>query len=627
MRAHGPVGSALAILGVLLSAIALLDPQRPALQPLGPGIAVAGLLLRRRGGHGDAPTVLAVVLSAAFATGAAVGPEFGADSPSYYVYLRSAAFDRDLDFTNEWVHWDYRLRRLTPTGLRRNVQSVGPAVLWSPFFLAAHVYVLADGVLGGHRYAADGYSAPYRRSTALGTLTLVVLGAGLLFHALAARHGPGVALVAVVGASAASPILYYAFVMPTMAHGPAFAVAAAAVAALLAVRDVPSLRGWVLVGAALGALALARWQAVVFALLVGLVAAEGLVRRTVRPVFVAAAAAAALLAFAPQLLAWQALFGRALTMPQGGGFVDWSSPHFLDTLVAADHGLFSWTPVLLVALLGLVAALPRDPLLHGGAILVLLATAWVNGGVSTWTGGDAFGARRFDAVIPLLALGLAVAVERAAALARRRPLLVPAAGVGLLVLWNVGLLVSFREGLYPEAAPLDRVAGTQGRNLRRGLQTLAGTLGGARARALVYRALGGEYVYTHRVKDGVIDLGGEDAELLHGEWSPPRRKPGEPSFRWALHPAACVRLPLESPRELPVAVTLRAPLDAQPQRATVSLNGRDVGPLDVPVEWGEIRATFPAEAVLPGENDLCLRFTSALPSENEGVRLAAQVAR
>ena len=101
------------------------------------------------------------------------------------------------------------------------------------------------------------------------------------------------------------------------------------------------------------------------------------------------AAAAAVLVFLPQMLAWRRLYGSLVTMPQGGGFVDWSSPHLLDTLFSADHGLFTWTPLTLLGLLGLLALLRRDAALATGALLAFAATAWVNGGVDDWAAGEA----------------------------------------------------------------------------------------------------------------------------------------------------------------------------------------------------------------------------------------------
>jgi len=107
-------------------------------------------------------------------------------------------------------------------------------------------------------YPADGYSAPYRRAAALGTLAAVMLGAALLYRVTAARFGPRIALLAVGAAVVASPIAYYAFVVPTMAHGPAFAAAAAMLWAWDRAERSPSARTWAALGASVGLVALMR---------------------------------------------------------------------------------------------------------------------------------------------------------------------------------------------------------------------------------------------------------------------------------------------------------------------------------------------------------------------------------
>src|SRR6185295_13217021 len=364
-----------------------------------------------------------------------------ADSVSYFAWLRSAWFDRDLDFANEWAHWGLPEAPRTGTGLRRNVHSVGPALLWSPFYAAADLYVATTG-----RFPRDGYSLPYRRAAAAGTLAAVLVGGWLLARTLAPRVGRRTAALVVAAAVLASPIVYYTLMVPAMAHGATFGAAAACVWAWDRARRRPSLAAWCLLGALLGVAMLMRWQAAVLGLLALPLAVQGLRRRSVRFSWLLAAAAALVVAFSPQLLAWHALYGRWLTIPQGEGFLDWSSPHLLDALVSADHGLFTWTPLMLVGAVGLLLGLGADPLLFGGALAVFGATAWVNGGVYDWAGGDAFGARRFDVAVPLLALGLGETTRAAVRLVRRWPMLVPAAALALFAVWNLGLVVLFERG-------------------------------------------------------------------------------------------------------------------------------------------------------------------------------------
>jgi hypothetical protein len=616
----------LAAAGLLWSAVAVLDPDRQTGCVGGPLLTLIAVLVAVRLGRAWRPFAMACLMTSAFAVAAWVGPEFRADSPSYYVYLRSAVFDGDLDFTNEWEFWGFERRPRTPTGHMRSVHAAGPALLWSPFYAVAHVYVIANNRLLGARHSEDGYSAPYRRAPVLGTLVVAILGATLLVRMLARSVGEGAASVAVAAAILTSPVLYYLFVMPLMSHGVTFGVAAALLWAWERARRAPSLQAWTLLGALFGLLVLTRWQAAVYGLLLLPLAAEGLLRRSLRPVWLAAAAGAASLAFAPQMVVWRVLWGRFLTLPQGGGFMDWSSPHLADTLISADHGLFSWTPAMLLGAVGLLLGLRGSALLHAGALLVFAATAWVNGGVTDWAAGDAFGARRYDLVVPLAALGLASLISRTLPVVVRFPLAVPAGALLLLSVWNLGLITLFREGRYPGAVPLERVAADQSRNLRRFAEQMLGQLAGEHGRALAYRYFAGEYIDTSGEAGGTIYLATTDEARLTGWSAPVNRKPGEPGFRWALHPAGCVRLPLEASRELSLSIRMRAPRAVQPQTVKVLFNDDPVATAPVDGDWEEVLALVPGEHVVAGENRLCLTFANAAEGD-PGSRLTAAIER
>jgi hypothetical protein len=560
--------------------------------------------------------VVAGILAGCFALAARAGPEFRADSAAYYVYLRSAAFDHDLDFANEWQTWGYGEGHLTATGLTANTNPVGPALLWSPFYAVAHVYVLLDRAMAPASYAADGYSPPYWRAPVLGTLAAVLLGAWLLTRMLSRRFGPGVAVLAVAGAVLATPILYYALIVPSMGHGLAFAASAALLWAWDRAQRAPSLGAWIVLGACFGVMTLVRWQALVLALLLLPLALQGLLRRTVRPGWLAAGAIVALLVFTPQLIVWKVLYGKWITIPLGAGYVDWSSPRWLDTLVSANHGLFSWTPVALIGVVGLVGGLLSAPLLHAGALLSFAAITWVNGGVSDWAGADAFGARRYDVVVPFLALGLARAIALLAETVRRHPLLVPAFVLAILSLWNVGLVNLFRAGGYPDAAPVERLAKDQARALRRGVQDALGRLFGPRGSAFAYSVFSGEYFYVGRFNPaGTIDLARTPESELSGGWSAARRPREGPSFRWVLFPEACARIPLLEPFDFKAVVTVRAPRRIQPQRMTVLMNGHKLAEVEVGPKWADIPVAVAAGNQLPGENFLCLRFTRKVASD------------
>jgi hypothetical protein len=611
-------------LGALWCALAVLDPA--AALPAWPGLVVslAAVVWARQDREGRRWTILFALLGAVYTIAAGVRPSLGADSRSYFVFLPSLLRGHGLDFTEVFADWGLRdLGR--DSWLRRGVHPLGPALVWSPFYLAAHAYVLLTRVLGRADYAADGISAPYVRATVLGTGLVVVLGLMALFDALRARHGRDVGVLAVAAVVLASPLPFYVVVQPAMAHGLVFGAAALLLAAWVAAEREPTRSRWAATGAALGFLVLLRWQAVVAGVLPAALALRDLRRGRIGAAHAGLAAGAAALVFAPQLAAWKAQYGRWITMPQGAGYVDWTSPHLLDVLLSADRGLFPWTPVAAIGVLGLVLALRRDTLLAGAGLAVVALTAWVNGGVRDWTGNDAFGARRFDLALPLLAMGIAVVAERTGRAVARHPLLAPAAVAAVLAAWNLGLMRLHARGAFGEAAPLERVAGAQAGLVRHGVSRVLGALFGAPGRNLAYRALVGEYFYENANPGGTIAVGGDDARYLGEGWSPPRWHEGGPRFRWALYPRACVVVPLARPFTLPAVLTARVPRRLATQQLTVVANGTTVGAGRLGPEWSDVPFTLPAAALVAGENEVCFEFQRAWGEE--GQQVGAQVSR
>ena len=631
MQVPGPwliralVASALAAAALAASAIAVLDPARSAGVRYALALAAVAVLLAP---SGRARRVIgfASALAGLWSLVATVGPEFRGDAGSYFVYLRSATFDRDLDFRNDWEGLERPLPALMPDGRPLNTQSVGPALAWSPFFAAAHGYVRWEHARGRARYAPDGFAPPYRRAAALGTPAYVLASLVLLGGTLARRFGRRIGWVALAAAVLATPVVYYTVVVPSMAHGLTFAACAALLWACVRAEEAPSARRWLAVGLLLGLAALVRWQSAVWALFVGVLAIRELRRRRVRAGWLASAALLSVVALLPQLLAWQALYGRFFTVPQGPGYMDWSAPHLVDVLLSADHGLFAWSPIAWLGLAGLLVGWRRDTWLHTGALLTFAATAWVNGSVTDWdwAAGDAFGARRFDLVVPLLAWGLATLIRVARPALARAPLLAPAALLAALVAWNVGLVSLFRDGRYPRAAPFDRVAADQARQGRDLALAAADRLAGEAGHALAYKHLSGEYLHDQH-PDGVVELAAEE-RLLLGGWSARANRTDTPHFRWALAPEACLLVPLADARAVTLTVDARAPRRALPQVMTAAWNGEVLGEAALDTEWSAASWTAPRESTRAGENRLCLRFSGAAPGEGDE-RVAAAVSR
>ena len=94
---------------------------------------------------------------------------------------RSLLIQHNLNFQQDWLRANSSFRggrtdergnllpmEYTSTGHVDNHCSIGPAIFWSPFLLAAHLFVLSYDALGGH-VPPDGFAKPYVVSIALGT--------------------------------------------------------------------------------------------------------------------------------------------------------------------------------------------------------------------------------------------------------------------------------------------------------------------------------------------------------------------------------------------------------------------------------------------------------------------------
>jgi hypothetical protein len=129
--------------------------------------------------------------------------------------------------------------------------------------------------------------------------------------------------------------------------------------------------------------------------------------------------------------------------------MSWHSPHFFEVLFSTEHGLFLWTPLALVAVAGLVWLCvgrrhsTTSDVRWVAALLLLMFVlqVYVSGSVESWTVAGAFGQRRFVALTPVLAVGLAAWMPVRGSAPRH--VVTAALVAALCVWWNLGLMAQF----------------------------------------------------------------------------------------------------------------------------------------------------------------------------------------
>lgn len=384
---------------------------------------------------------------------------YASDEVQYFAFLRSLAFDGDLSFQNEYQHFfdagaggagfheTFLEERFTAAGRRINFGTIGPALLWAPFYLVGHVWA---GVTGAPQ---DGFSQPYITAVALGSAVYGWLALWLAINLTRRILGPSpcaspergwLAPVLLLG----TPLVFYMYVAPPFSHACATFAVTLCLWVWWRVRDHWSPGGVLLLGLAGGLMGTMRDQTVLFLIPMAVDYVRWAINqpRTLALGRAALGTAATLVGYAPHLAASWAINGYLGPHESVGNKMSWSSPHALDVLVSVRHGWFFWTPLAVLAVAGLVRlALGRaqgsrpDLRWVGGCLLLMLVLqVYINGAVESWTVAGAFGQRRFVEITPLLAIGLA-ALQPLGTHARR----LMGVGLAVCVWWNLGLLLQF----------------------------------------------------------------------------------------------------------------------------------------------------------------------------------------
>jgi hypothetical protein len=328
------------------------------------------------------------------------------DSVATYAYLRSMVHDGDLSFFNEWREFGMirngvtYFSEVTPIGALSNHWWIGTSMMAAPFYVV------------GLRFADD--------ASLLGWASVLFVAAALAIACVFIRSNKALVIAAT---SLGTPLFWYTFRFPLGTHA-AGALCVALIFAALFVEGgqscpagqarSPVLHGS-LVGLAAGLAIATRLQH--FVLLPAIVIIGIAQRRRGR--WWLSAIGAGALPLAAQGIAWYAIYGTPLgpltrgANLQGVTWMPFQHITLWHVLFSSYHGLFAWSPVALIAIIGWIAALRRDRELALACIL-MFAGEWIANGTFDryFWGGMSFGGRRFvDLALPF-ALGIGWFAER-----------------------------------------------------------------------------------------------------------------------------------------------------------------------------------------------------------------------
>jgi hypothetical protein len=428
------------------------------------------------------------------------------DGYSYYVYLPSWFIYKDISLealANDWYGGTYPsftgLRRWPSTGRWMNLHPIGTAILEAPFFGAADVLSRWSNL------PRDGFSLYYEHAAGLAGLAYFVGGLAVLRRILMRHFSNGVVLATLACITWGTNLFHYGVFDATFSHAFAFFEICVWLWLVEAWWDRATPMRSLMLGLAAALIVVTRHTNAIVLLMLPLF---GVASRSVsekqehapsRPAspaennhhskiaarvarlpgarsalvgrapgrdvrlrvgmmwdrrrMLAIAGAAAAVAVFPQLALYRWTTGswlvNAYDTHAGTVGFRFGSPHVFDVLFSTQKGLFFWSPVLLLAVAGMVIGRGWVRNLRPAAVVVLGTQTYLIASWSEWQFGASYGHRAFTDALGLTAPFLAAFFERVAA----RPLACRfvAAGATAAVLLSIAQMIQYWIGILPYA--------------------------------------------------------------------------------------------------------------------------------------------------------------------------------
>ncbi|MCX7919825.1 MAG: glycosyltransferase family 39 protein [bacterium] len=377
----------------------------------------------------------------------------GNDEIGYYVYLRSAMIDRDFDFTNEFAHYkdSYLIVGYSSvTGKPVNGLPIGSAILWLPFFLLAHFGIWVAHLFGS-LMPMDGYSMPYIFAICFGSSLYAFFGL-LLIYQLAKNifANEKVIKVAILLFWLASPLVYYMYLQPAMAHANSVFAVSLFLYLWYTMRGRESFQKWCLLGVIGSIMTLVRFQDALFVVIPWVdyvlqrrkeIKLRSILQNALSfglPFFII---------FLPQLLVWKSIFGSYFSGPESHQIISGTNllqPHLLAVLFSGRHGLITWHPIILFSLVGTVWLYQKDKWFTGLLVGLFIVQLYLISSWHEYWGAHSFGHRMFLSSAAFFVLGLIAFLEK---INNKIPFTLIYLGSAVLIIWNLLLIAQYTLGL------------------------------------------------------------------------------------------------------------------------------------------------------------------------------------
>jgi hypothetical protein len=401
---------------------------------------------------------LFIVFTLAFSAKVAItGNVFSGDATEYYSWLPTIIIDQDLNFLNQCMAFFeqnpaiyrktdlktepgkiiirshsteisekdikfFTTRCINEDGKYEGyaIHTIGPAILWLPFFLISLLISNALNLIGtGARTDGMGMISQYMTATSsiiyavIGIHLSILLGTKLGLDKKTLQYA---AVITVFGGF----MLNYIAVEPGMSHATDFFTATAFFLLTYKTLSSKKTRDWALTGAAYGLLIAIRPQNIVFLPLPILSLAYNIrkgakIKKYTKPI--ASFILAAIIASLPLIISWYLIYGD-IASPHKSRLLPDLTPKIMELMFSHRNSLITSTPLLGLGLLGFMAfAIKKGWKTKNGfflwaLLLAFLLQTYVNSIAVDWWAGASVGARRFSGLYSHFIIGLAYVMQK-----------------------------------------------------------------------------------------------------------------------------------------------------------------------------------------------------------------------
>ncbi len=339
------------------------------------------------------------------------------DVTSYYSYLPAYFIHDDLTFRFvDTDSIDYRKEsKFFPVevpGSDKYVvkMTMGMSFLYAPFFGLAHLIASNND-----HYSADGFSAIYEFFLGLSSIFYTMIGFIFLRFILLKYFSEIIASLVMLLVLFGTNLFYYCTTEPAMSHAYSFAMIAALLFFTIKWLDKQNWRYMMLIGLLGGLIVLVRPVNILVFIVILLYAVNNksdfvkrvsLLKSEYWQLLVFAFSA--FLVVLPQLVFWKFNTGNWIFYSYSEEQIYWTNPHVLDGLFSYRKGWFLYTPVMLLACIGIYFSLRLRKEFVLGLVIFLPIFIYVTFSWWCWWYGGSFGARSMIDIYAFMALPLGV---------------------------------------------------------------------------------------------------------------------------------------------------------------------------------------------------------------------------